>query len=340
MRASIRRPRAVVLAALASAFLIGGVGGCAAGRVAEQPAAADTREVFLEPVADQGPDPFTASTAASAAPTPSAPSPSAPAPSPTSSVLALREITGSTPGLYGGTRSVGSCDVEQQVAFLAAEPDKARAFAEAAGVNEANLASWLRGLTPVLLRADTRVTNHGFRDGVPNAFQSVLQAGTAVLVDQYGAPRVRCACGNPLRSPIPLQDAKPTGKPWAGYRPDRVIVIEPTTMVINNLIIVDVVNDTWIQRETGTDGDQDREPVVVPPCDPDECDIVTDPPTPLPDPSDSGATTSPPPATPESPDVPDGPATPEPPSPEDLFPSGPNGQDGGASPVQPETFEG
>ena len=61
--------------------------------------------------------------------------------------------------------------------------------------------AFLRGLTPVVLRADTRVTNHGFRDGSATSFQSVLQAGTAVLVDDHGAPRVRCACGNPLKAP-------------------------------------------------------------------------------------------------------------------------------------------
>ena len=56
---------------------------------------------------------------------------------------------------------------------------------------------YLRGLTSVVLRADTQVTNHGFRDARVTGFQSVLQAGTAVLVDNRGVPRVRCACGSP-----------------------------------------------------------------------------------------------------------------------------------------------
>jgi len=33
-------------------------------------------------------------------------------------------------------------------------------------------------------------------------FQSILAAGTAVLVDKYGRPVVRCKCGNPLLPPI------------------------------------------------------------------------------------------------------------------------------------------
>ena len=36
-------------------------------------------------------------------------------------------------------------------------------------------------LTPVLLRADTRVTNHGFVDGTANQIPAVLQAGLEAL---------------------------------------------------------------------------------------------------------------------------------------------------------------
>ncbi|WP_406864458.1 DUF6777 domain-containing protein [Streptomyces sp. HUAS MG47] len=347
MRASIRRPRSVVLAVLSSAALIGG---CATARVTDQPAAADTRDVLLQPVADEGPDPFTPSTA-SAVP---APPPGTPEPSPTASAQVLHEITGSTPGLYGGTRSESSCDVERQVSFLTDEPARARAFAEGAGINEDNLADWLRELTPVVLRADTRVTNHGYRAGAPTSFQSVLQAGTAVLVDRYGTPRVRCACGNPLRSPLRTPGAKHTGKPWPAYHPDRVVVVQPTTTVITSLVIVDVENDTWIERRTGTDGDQDREPTVVPPCDPADCALVPVPPEPRPEASQDTTSPPPSPATPSAPlpDTPDTPDTPEtsdvpvppdaPPGvPEDVLPTVPEGPDDGTVPPGlPETFEG
>jgi hypothetical protein len=40
----------------------------------------------------------------------------------------------------------------------------------------------------VILQRDTRVTNHGFRNGRATPTQSILQAGTAVLVDEYGVP--------------------------------------------------------------------------------------------------------------------------------------------------------
>ncbi|MET9436338.1 DUF6777 domain-containing protein [Streptomyces sp. NPDC006551] len=293
MRSSIGRPRRplatlVTLAALSSAPVLAGCssgdGGDGGGGGGEQAAAA-SRQVLLQPVAARGPDPFTPSTARGAAPPTTPPDsspPSAPAPE-----GPVREVTGSTPGLYGGTRSVASCDVERQAAFLTADPTKARAFAESAGIPDSGVADWLRGLTPVLLRADTRVTNHGYRDGRATAFQSVLQAGTAVLVDPYGAPRVRCACGNPLRSPAIDGGAVHSGRPWTGYRPDRVVVVKPTTTVVHSLVIVNVADDTWIERRTGSDGERDRAPAVVPPCEPEDC--VTTPP----DTSPSGTPTAP-----------------------------------------------
>ncbi|TXS21828.1 hypothetical protein EAO71_26510 [Streptomyces sp. ms191] len=284
MRASTRRPRRALgaaVAVLASALLVAGcsASGGDGGGGSEQTSA--PREVFLQPIAAEGPDPFTASTVnPAAAPPPATVPPDPPASATTAPDLTVREVTGSTPGLYGGTRSVASCDVERQVALLAEDPATSRAFAEAAGIPESRVASWLRGLTPVQLRADTRVTNHGLRDGRATAFQSVLQSGTAVLVDQYGAPRVRCACGNPLRSPVAVQGAVQSGRPWSGYRPDRVVVVRPTTTIVNSLVIVNVVDDTWIERRTGSDGERDHRPAVPPPCDPDTCDPAT---TPLPD---------------------------------------------------------
>ncbi|WP_137991973.1 DUF6777 domain-containing protein [Streptomyces vilmorinianum] len=285
MRASIRRssrPHVTALAALAAALFLAGCSSDGEVSGGGRTTAAG-QEVFLQPIAAQGPDPFTASTAR--ATTPPAPSTAPPAtPTPSATAQTIREVTGSTPGLYGGTHSVASCDVEQQVAFLAGDQAKARAFAEAAGIPESNIAGWLHGLTPVVLRTDTRVTNHGYRDGSATAFQSVLQAGTAVLVDQYGAPRVRCACGNPLRSPVEVQGAVHTGRPWSGYHPDRVVIIRPTTTVVTSLVIVNIVNNTWIERQTGTDGERDTRPVVIPPCDPAACDL-TGSPTPVPSPS-------------------------------------------------------
>lgn len=227
-------------------------------------AAAESQEVHLQPVASAGPDPFTSSSAtAESAPV------QPPLPNPTGQ--GVRTVNAATPGLYGGTQRLGSCDVEAQVQSLTTDDAKARAFAEASQVERANIPEFLRGLTPVVLRADTRVTNHGFVGGNPNAFQSVLQAGTAVLVDDHGMPRVRCACGNPLAAPRTAKGAAVLkGDAWTGYQPNQVVVIEPTAQVINNLVIVNISNNTWMERKTGDDGAQDRAPQTPPPYDPGE----------------------------------------------------------------------
>ncbi|MEU7025669.1 DUF6777 domain-containing protein [Streptomyces sp. NPDC046275] len=297
-RPSAPRGPARTLAALAAALLLAGCSGGDPGEPgAQQNATSPAREVLLQPAGTQGPAPFTASTAQEGAPvsqeTPTVTGVSDPAP-------AGHALTGSTPGLYGGTRRVASCNVEQQVSYLTADPAKARAFAEAAGIPEGNLADWLRGLTPVLLRADTRVTGHGFRNGRAEPHQAVLQAGTAVLVDRYGTPRVRCACGNPLRSPAAVEGAVHTGEAWPGYRPERVVVITPTSATVGSLLIASATDNTWLERRTGTDGDHDRRPDVLPSCAPASCDLLTDPPRPVPE--SSAPTTAP--GRPQAPSTP------------------------------------
>ncbi|MEV6723881.1 DUF6777 domain-containing protein [Streptomyces xanthochromogenes] len=282
---------------IAAAAAVLSVGAFAAGCGGGASGADSRQDLNLQPIAAAGPDPFTQSTADSTAtPTPAAPpTPRSPAPG----VQSARIVSGAAPGLYGGTQSVASCDVEKQIRFLGGDRAKNRAFADAAGIDPGSVASFLRGLTPVVLRGDTRVTNHGFRNGSATSFQSVLQAGTAVLVDDHGAPRVRCACGNPLKPPNAHQgEWNDKGKPWPGYHADRVIVVRPTTVVINNLIIVNITNNTWIERKTGDDGRRDRERPDIQ-IDPDK-PPVTLPPSPPASPSTSPPVSSPPP----SPDCP------------------------------------
>ncbi|WP_339127566.1 DUF6777 domain-containing protein [Streptomyces sp. f51] len=212
-------------------------------------------EVFLQSADKAGPDPFTESTAndTSAAPTdPATPATSAPA-------NATVAVSGNAPGLYGGTRDVSSCDVEKQISALKADPAKNKAFASVEGIQPDEVPAYLRSLTPVQLRLDTRVTNHGYRNGAPTSFQSVLQTGTAVLVDSRGVPRVRCACGNPLLPPV-AQKGTPTatGDSWPGYRSKDVVVVAPSTTVINVFVLYDPENKEWIARHRGNDVHKDK----------------------------------------------------------------------------------
>ncbi|MES5820097.1 DUF6777 domain-containing protein [Streptomyces sp. RG80] len=212
-------------------------------------------EVFLQAASKTGPDPFTESSAkdSSAAPVSAAPS------SESASANAVRGVDGGAPGLYGGTRNVASCDVERQIKTLQAKPPVNQAFASVAGVQPSGVPAYLRSLTPVQLRMDTRVTNHGYRDGRATPYQAVLQAGTAVLVDSHGVPRARCACGNPLTPPVAQQSTpKRTGDSWSSYRSSNVVVVAPSVTVVNIFVIYDPDSDDWIARHRGDTGGKDK----------------------------------------------------------------------------------
>lgn len=160
---------------------------------------------------------------------------------------------GATAGLYGGTRDIGRCDRNQMISYLIQNPAKANAWVAALSsdpglrwsggttVGPEQIPQYINELTPVILRSDTRVTNHGFLGGRPTPRQSVLEAGTAVLVDRYGVPRARCACGNPLLPPRPVPSGPVyTGPPWPGWAPGNITVIQQSTTIINTFVLVNV----------------------------------------------------------------------------------------------------
>jgi hypothetical protein len=276
-------------------------------------------EVFLQAAGSAGPDPFTESTAKESSPPAS--TPAAEPDGSTASPNVTRSVEGSAPGLYGGTRKVASCDVEQQIKALRADPAKNRAFAEVQRVEPARVPELLRSFTPVQLRMDTRVTNHGYQDGEPTSYQAVLQAGTAVLVDERGVPRVRCACGNPLTPPVAQQDPRTTGAPWPGYRASDVVVVAPADRPVKEFVLRD--DDGWIKRPAGDTGTRDKE---------------TEPPSREPSPSKD---TSPSDGDTPSPDRPSGPPASEP-APQDSPAPPPDGppSEPGQPPSQPAPESG
>ncbi|MDP1793356.1 MAG: hypothetical protein Q8K63_04380 [Acidimicrobiales bacterium] len=228
-------------------------------------------ELFLQPIAETGPDPFGPSVAGPS-PTSTIP-PDTPITFPnggtaptfsrdggsgsgTGGAITVTARSGGTPGLYGGTRNQSSCNKQAMIDFLQANPAKQRAWADVQGISASEVSGYIDDLTPVILRSDTRVTNHGFKNGRPNPMQSVLQAGTAVLVDKYGVPRARCACGNPLLPPIALS-GPPDYKgspPWDGFSPGNVTVINNSTTIINVITIIDINTGTPFGRgPTGPD---------------------------------------------------------------------------------------
>ena len=121
-------------------------------------------------------------------------------------------VSGSSTGLYGGTGE-NACDIDKLLAFLLANPDIGSAWAEVQGIDPSELEDFIRSLTPAVLLQNTLVTNHGYSDGEATPFLAVLEAGTAVLVDEDGIPRARCACGNPLLVPEEEEEEEPEPTP-------------------------------------------------------------------------------------------------------------------------------
>ncbi|MFJ3499484.1 DUF6777 domain-containing protein [Streptomyces sp. NPDC090135] len=293
-------------------------------------------EVFLQSASTTGPDPFTRSTARSTGSAPPATLP----PRSGSAEAGTPQVSGSAPGLYGGTRSVASCDVEQQVRYLSGEPAKNAAFASVLRISANEVPGYLRSLTPLQLRADTRVTNHGFRNGSATTYQAVLQSGTAVLVDDRGVPRVRCACGNPLTEPVPQKNPRTTGTAWPGYSSDQVVAVAPSPKVVNVFVVYDPEDGDWFARKHGDTGDRD-EPTTPPtpkpcpegssPCPSDSTSTGPSPTSPGPSPD-----STPPAPQPDSPPPPPEPRPDSPPPPEPQPDSPPPPEPRPDSPPPPE----
>ncbi|KUO17207.1 PASTA domain-containing protein [Streptomyces dysideae] len=172
---------------------------------------------------------------------------------------------GDTPGLYGGSKQPALCDVEKLEAFLTdpANDAKARAWAAALDITTAGIPDYLDRLTPVLLRHDTLVQNHDYKKGKAVPYNSLLQAGITILVDEQGLPAVKCSCGNPLRpfegdtSRIKV-DFEDGNEKWKGYERTSVLAVRPAARKLERIALVDVQEpDRGINRPVGSTGEDD-----------------------------------------------------------------------------------
>lgn len=151
-------------------------------------------------------------------------------------------VSADKPGVFGGSSTDSVCDPDALVKHLESNPAMAQAWATTQGIDVSNISTWVGDLTPVFLAHDTRVTNHGFKSGKVTQWQAVLQAGTGVLVDSNGVPRVRCKCGNPLKVPeeLDLSAAKVPANAWEGYTSADVITIDAAEVQLTELPMVDI----------------------------------------------------------------------------------------------------
>jgi hypothetical protein len=174
--------------------------------------------VLFQEAESTGPDPFTdpavftsdvepvttttASTTTTVAASPG-PTPSPTTTGPSTSTTTTIVVTPTEPPLEQVVESgkMGECNRETLIELLNESPERKEAFAEVLEIEVEEFEDYIRSLTPAVLSRDTRITNHGFREGASYAYQSILEEGTAVLVDSLGEIVVRCYCGNPLTPP-------------------------------------------------------------------------------------------------------------------------------------------
>jgi hypothetical protein len=192
----------LVVAILLVVLLIGRAGDGDDGKPVAQK---DVQTVSFQEPDDPGPDPFTKPTDVLGRMT---------------VPVSAGDGSGSQP--FGGSGSNRVCDRDKLIRFLKRNPQRMVEWARVLGVTPTFRAvkRYIAKLHPVTLTRDTRITNHAFRNGRAVAFQAILQAGTAVLVDKYDNPVVRCYCGNPLAPAVFTKTATCTGCP-PNYKPPK-----------------------------------------------------------------------------------------------------------------------
>lgn len=150
-----------------------------------------------------------------------------------------------------GSRADAVCDGEKLAEALNQDDGARQAWANLMDVEISEIEATLDSLHPLVLVHDTAVTNSRYVDGRGETFQAILQAGTAVLVDETGTPAVRCSCGNPLDKPAVNETADLIGDAWSDFEPRRVITIDPLGNDETTLHTVDVETGEDVSVDVG-----------------------------------------------------------------------------------------
>jgi len=160
-----------------------------------------------------------------------------------------------TPGTYGGTVTGDVCDVSALAAAFTADERLAAVWGAPLAVASADVRGFIDTLTPVVLLADTAVTDYELRGDRVASRQAILQRGTAVLVDPVGMPTVRCMSGAPLRAPQSLpEDVELRGEPWPGFSLDVIRRVPAGDRVVTSFVLIDVRTGNPVVRPAGIEG--------------------------------------------------------------------------------------
>jgi hypothetical protein len=91
------------------------------------------------------------------------------------------------------------CDLDEMIEQFESDREIAEAFASVHGIAATSIGEYLRSLTAGYVLDTVDVISYGFSGGFAQPYDTTLVAGTAMLVDRDGLPRVRCRCANPLQ---------------------------------------------------------------------------------------------------------------------------------------------
>ena len=217
--------------------------------------------------------------------------------------------SGDRAGLYGGSLDRPLCDRTRLVDDLERDPLRAAAWSRVLDVDDVR--GYVDTLTPVLLRADTRVTRYGFDDGRARAREAVLEAGTIVLIDDHGVPAVRCAYGSPLDAPASRTPVDPRMVPWPGFDADRVLTVRPALEPMTAVTVVDLSSGALTTLPLGSGPQLPTTPTPAPIATPDPAPILAA----VEPPPHHDAAPPPPPPLPPPPEPPQPVVAPPPPPP-------------------------
>jgi len=122
------------------------------------------------------------------------------------------------------------------------------------GIRPSEITPYVHRLTPVVLRMDTLVMDHSFVRGRANAYEAVLQAGTAILVDHFGMPRIKCSGGNPLTAATLSSSTAYMGTRWTDFSARRVVAIAPAASIIQAFSLIDATGQSITQAVAADTG--------------------------------------------------------------------------------------
>ena len=214
----------VILAVVAA--LIGGVIGLGTALFNTSPQVARAASVYEAPIGAVGPDAFSPSFATGQLPE------SYEFTLESGEVAASSESLYVQPrGTYGGPGS-NVCDTAGMKAFFERNPDRAAAWARIQGIAFAEIGSFIDSLNTAYLAQNVKLTMYGFKNGQEYGYEAIIAAGTAVLVDDQGLPRVRCACGNPLVTDEPPEETTTTVEETTTTVEETTTTVAETTTTV------------------------------------------------------------------------------------------------------------